>query len=77
MADSKQAQGRSPDRGLRYQPMKYRIYPTPEQAALIDKTLDCCRYLWNQMLADEREFYAATDLHYIPVPARYKKAHLF
>ena len=29
--------------------------------------------LWNRRLADVQEFYAATDIHYIPTPARYKK----
>ena len=53
--------------------IKVRLYPTAEQAALLDKTFGCCRYLWNQMLADEREFYAATGQHFIPTPARYKK----
>ncbi len=53
--------------------LKYRLYPTPEQAELFDKTFDCCRYLWNQMLSDEREFYFAADQHFIPTPARYKK----
>ena len=35
--------------------LKYRLYPTPEQAELFDKTFDCCRYLWNQKHSDERE----------------------
>ena len=53
--------------------LKVRLYPTPEQAELLEKTFGCCRYLWNQMLADVQEFYAATDLQYIPTPAHYKK----
>lgn len=58
---------------LVYTTIKVRLYPTAEQAALFNKTFGCCRYLWNQMLADEREFYAATGTHFIPTPARYKK----
>ncbi|MBD5133229.1 MAG: helix-turn-helix domain-containing protein, partial [Clostridiales bacterium] len=53
--------------------IKFRLHPTEEQAELIEKTFGCCRWLWNQMLSDVQEFYAATDEHYIPTPARYKK----
>jgi len=52
--------------------IKVRLYPTPGQAELMEKTFGCCRWLWNKMLADVQEFYAATDEHYIPTPARYK-----
>ena len=60
-------------RKSRYTVLKVPAYPTPEQAQLMEKTFGCCRYLWNQMLSDVQEFYAATDIHYIPTPARYKK----
>ena len=60
-------------RAVRYTVIKVRLHPTPEQAELIEKTFGCCRYLWNKMLTDVREFYAATDLQYIPTPACYKK----
>lgn len=30
---------------------KYRIFPTDEQKILIDKTISCCRYVWNGFLA--------------------------
>ena len=53
--------------------IKYRLYPSPEQVTLIDKTFESCRWLWNAILADEQEFYAATDQHFLPTPARYKK----
>ena len=58
---------------VRYTVLKLRLHPTPEQAALMEQTFGCCRYLGNRMLADAGEFYAATDLQYIPAPARYKK----
>ena len=58
---------------LQYAVIRVRLYPTGEQAELIEKTFGCCRYLWNQMLADVQEFYAATDLQFVPTPARYKK----
>ena len=56
-----------------YITIKFRLHPTREQAALIEKAFGCCRYLWNKMLSDVQEFYAATDLQYIPTPAHYKK----
>ena len=58
---------------MQYTVFKVRLHPSPEQAAQMDKTFACCRYLWNKMLTDAQEFYAATDLHYIPTPAHYKK----
>jgi putative transposase len=37
---------------IRNTTLKLRLHPTTEQAALLDKTFGCCRYLWNEMLAD-------------------------
>ena len=56
-----------------YTTIKFRLHPTAEQAVLIEKTFGCCRWLWNRMLEDVEEFYAAADQHYIPTPARYKR----
>lgn len=53
--------------------IKVRLNPTPAQAELFDKTFGCCRYIWNQILADHEEFYAATGVHFLPTPAKYKK----
>lgn len=53
--------------------IKLRLYPSPGQAAMLDKTFTSCRWLWNAMLTDEQEFFAATDKHFLPTPARYKK----
>ena len=61
----------------RYPIIKVRLYPTTVQSEQIIKTFGCCRYLWNQMLSDVQEFYAATDIHYIPTPAKYKKSAPF
>ncbi|MCI8359817.1 MAG: transposase [Clostridiales bacterium] len=57
---------------MQYTVVKIRLYPTPEQTALLEKTFGCCRFLWNRMLEDVQTFYAATDIHYIPTPAHYK-----
>ena len=58
---------------IQYNTIKVPLYPTPEQEALFQKTFGCCRYIWNRMLADHEEFYYATDKHFIPTPAKYKK----
>lgn len=36
---------------------KYRIYPTKEQEIQINKTLGCCRFVYNQLLAKKIEIY--------------------
>ena len=38
---------------------KFRIYPTPEQQLLQNKTFGCCRYLWNTVLAETQREYQA------------------
>lgn len=53
--------------------IKIRLYPTAEQAAGFDKTFDCCRLLWNRMIADEGKLRAELGKHFIPTPAKYKR----
>lgn len=36
---------------------KYRIYPTKQQEDLINKTFGCCRFIYNQMLAERINIY--------------------
>lgn len=43
-----------------YKAYKYRIYPTPEQAELINKTIGCARFVYNALLADAMEQYKTT-----------------
>ena len=64
-------------RVVQYTTLKVRLYPTPKQAELFEKTFGCCRYIWNRMLADQQRFYLETDAHFIPTPAKYKKAAPF
>lgn len=40
-----------------YRACKVRLYPTKQQAELIDKTIGCCRYVYNHSLADRVSFY--------------------
>lgn len=36
---------------------KYRIYPNKQQKDLINKTFGCCRFIYNQMLAERIDIY--------------------
>ena len=63
--------------GVQYTTIKVRLYPTPEQEALFEKTFGCCRYIWNRMLADQQRFYLETGAHFIPTPAKYKNGASF
>ena len=59
---------------------KYRLYPNQEQAALINKTFGCVRFIYNQMLANRKAIYekyknnqeALKQQRYL-LPADYKK----
>ena len=62
---------------VQYNTLKVRLCPTEAQAELFEKTFGCCRYIWNRMLADQQRFYLETDKHFIPTPAKYKKAAPF
>ena len=62
---------------LRYTTLKVRLCPTPAQRELFEKTFGCCRYIWNQMLSDQQRFYEETGTHFLPTPAKYKKAAPF
>lgn len=57
--------------------IKIPIFPNEQQEILIYKTFGCTRFIWNHMLSDESEFYLATDKHFIPTPAKYKKQFVF
>lgn len=42
---------------------KIRLYPTKEQEAMMWKHIGACRYIWNYMLAYQREQYANGEKH--------------
>ena len=43
--------------GKIYRAYRFRIYPTPEQEQQMARTFGCCRFIYNQMLADKiREY---------------------
>lgn len=39
---------------------KFRLYPTPEQAAQIQRTFGCCRWVYNHYLAEHNRLYRET-----------------
>ena len=58
---------------------KFRIYPTEEQKNLLAKTFGCVRFIYNQMLAEQKETYerfkdnkALLKKQKFPTPAKYK-----
>lgn len=40
-----------------YKAFKFRLYPTKEQAEQINRTLGCCRYVYNHMLERRTKAY--------------------
>ena len=53
--------------------IKYRLYPTTEQAVIFAKTFGCCRKVSNLMLSDKIDSYKATGRFSAVTPAKYKK----
>lgn len=51
---------------------KFRLYPNKQQAILIDKTIGCARFIYNQMLSDKIEHYELTKERLNNTPAQYK-----
>lgn len=52
--------------------IKYRVYPTTEQATMFAKTFGCCRKVYNLMLSDKIEGYKATGKFPTVTPTKYK-----
>ena len=57
--------------------IRYRLYPTSEQAVLFAKTFGCCRKVYNLMLADKISSYEKTGAFGRQTPAQYKKDYPF
>lgn len=57
--------------------VKYRMYPNRAQAALIDRTIGCARFIYNQMLETRIGTYKATGKSCNPTPAQYKDRYPF
>ena len=57
--------------------IKYRVYPSDEQAVMFAKTFGCCRKVWNLMLSDKIAYYKSTGKILLTTPAQYKKDYTF
>ena len=57
--------------------IKYRLYPSTEQAVMFAKTFGCCRKVYNLMLADKIACYEETKSFGKQTPAMYKKDYSF
>ena len=55
-----------------YKAYKYRIYPTQDQAVLINKTIGCARFVYNMLLDDAIKQYKETGKSKIKTPASLK-----
>lgn len=54
---------------------KFRLYPNKEQEELINKTIGCTRFIYNQMLADKINHYNETKQKLNNTPAQYKSQY--
>lgn len=57
--------------------IKYRLYPTKEQAVIFTKTFGCCRKVYNLMLSDKIKNYETTGKFVSVTPAQYKEKYPF
>ena len=54
---------------------RYRIYPDNEQQKQFLKTFGCCRFIYNRMLTDKKEWYEKHHEMLRTTPAQYKKEY--
>ena len=62
---------------MSYRSIKYRLYPTKQQAILFEQTFGCCRKLWNLMLSDKINYYQNNKTNYKTLVSDYKKRHSY
>lgn len=55
--------------------IKYRAYPTPEQAEFFQRTFGCVRKIWNCLLVDSKESYKLNKKHAINQVSQYKSVY--
>ena len=60
---------------MSYRSIKYRLYPTKQQAILFEQTFGCCRKLWNLMLSDKINYYQNSKTNYKTLVSDYKKRY--
>ena len=57
--------------------VRFRAYPTEEQASQIDRTIGCARFVYNLMLETRIAHYQTTWESCYPTPALYKDTYPF
>lgn len=55
--------------------IKYRAYPTPEQAEFFQRTFGCVRKIWNCLLADSNEYHKLKKKHHVNYESQYKSVY--
>lgn len=68
----KNASRKNPSAEYQYQAYRFRGYPDKIQEAEMTGFIGCCRFLWNRMLADRRDFYRQMGTVLKNTPADYK-----
>ena len=53
--------------------LEIRLYPSKEQRVLIDRTLGCCRFVYNQVLAMKKELWDEYKLSFTPKLKSFKE----
>ena len=56
---------------------KFRLYPNKEQQTFFQKCFGCCRFLWNNMLADKIAYYEEFQERLDTQPPAYKSKYSF
>ena len=56
---------------------KFRLYPNKEQQTYFQKCFGCCRFLWNNMLADKIAYYEEFQESLDTQPSAYKSEYPF
>lgn len=56
---------------------KFRLYPNQEQELYFQKCFGCCRFIWNNMLADKIAYYQENGLMLDVNPTAYKTKYPF
>jgi len=62
---------------MKYKAFKFRLVPNKEQQTQINKTLGCCRFIYNQMLEERQIKYKSNDKTKCKTEKQYKKEFSF
>jgi len=57
---------------MRHKSFQFRLVPNKTQQVLINKTLGCCRFIYNQMLSERQQKYQNKDTSKVKTEKDYK-----